>query len=64
MSQTLNPHNFVQPLCYFPCISQHRTGIIFFKAAKGYHSRAVLKALDDSLWKTRIAEPKQKGFSR
>jgi len=30
----------------------------------GYHSRAVLKALDDSPWKTRIAEPKQKGFSR
>jgi hypothetical protein len=35
MSQILNPHNFVQPLCYFPCISQHRTGIIFFKAARG-----------------------------
>jgi len=33
-------------------------------ADKGYHSRAVLKALDDSLWKTRISEPKQKGFSR
>jgi len=33
-------------------------------ADKGYHSRAVLKALDDSLRKTRIAEPKQKGFSR
>ena len=33
-------------------------------ADKGYHSRAVLKALDDSLWKTRLAEPKQKGFSR
>jgi hypothetical protein len=31
---------------------------------KGYHSRAVLKNLDDSPWKTRIAEPKQKGFSR
>ena len=31
---------------------------------KGYHSRAVLKDLDDSPWKTRIAEPKQKGFSR
>ncbi len=31
---------------------------------KGYHSRSVLKALDDSPWKTRIAEPKQKGFSR
>ncbi len=33
-------------------------------ADKGYHSRAVLKALDDSPWKTRIAEPKQKGFAR
>ena len=31
---------------------------------KGYHSRSVLKTLDDSPWKTRIAEPKQKGFSR
>jgi hypothetical protein len=31
---------------------------------KGYHSRAVLKALDDGPWKTRIAEPKQTGFSR
>ena len=31
---------------------------------KGYHSRAVLKALDDSPWKTRISEPKQNGFSR
>ena len=31
---------------------------------KGYHSRAVLKALDDGPWKTRIAEPKQKAFSR
>jgi len=31
---------------------------------KGYHSRAVLKALDDSPWKTRIAAPKQQGFSR
>ncbi len=31
---------------------------------KGYHSRAVLKSLDDGPWKTRIAEPKQKGFSR
>ncbi len=31
---------------------------------KGYHSRSVLKALDDSPWKTRIAEPKQTGFSR
>ena len=32
-------------------------------ADKGYHSRAVLRALDDSPWKTRIAAPKQ-GFSR
>src|SRR5258708_22187997 len=31
---------------------------------KGYHSRAVLKALDAGVWKTRIAEPKQPGFSR
>ena len=31
---------------------------------KGYHSRSVLKALDDGSWKTRIAEPKQKGFAR
>jgi len=31
---------------------------------KGYHSRAVLKALDDGPWKTRIAEPKPKGFAR
>ncbi len=30
-------------------------------ADKGYHSRAVLKALDDGPWKTRIAEPKQNG---
>src|SRR4249920_1153447 len=31
---------------------------------KGYHSRAVLKDLDGGPWKTRIAEPKQSGFSR
>ena len=31
---------------------------------KGYHSRAVLKALDNGPWKTRIAEPKQKDFAR
>ena len=31
---------------------------------KGYHSRAVLKALDDGPWKTRVAEPKPKGFAR
>src|SRR6187399_2000173 len=31
---------------------------------KGYHSRAVLKDLDGGAWKTRIAEPKQSGFSR
>ena len=30
---------------------------------KGYHSRAVLKALDNGPWKTRIAEPKQKDFA-
>ena len=33
-------------------------------ADKGYHSRAVLKDLDGGTWKTRIAEPKQRGFSR
>jgi hypothetical protein len=33
-------------------------------ADKGYHSRAVLKQLDGGAWKTRIAEPKQPGFSR
>ena len=33
-------------------------------ADKGYHSRAVLRALNDSPWKTRIAAPKQTGFSR
>jgi transposase len=33
-------------------------------ADKGYHSRAVLKDLDDSVWKTRIAEPQRKSFSR
>ena len=33
-------------------------------ADKGYHSRAVLKDLDGGPWKTRIAEPKQSGFSR
>ena len=31
---------------------------------KGYHSRLVLKALDDGPWKSRISEPKQKGFAR
>ena len=30
---------------------------------KDYHSRSVLKALDDGPWKTRISEPKQKGFA-
>ncbi len=30
---------------------------------KGYHARSVLKALDDGPWKTRIAEPKAKGFA-
>jgi transposase len=33
-------------------------------ADKGYHSRAVLKDLNAGLWKTRIAEPQQSGFSR
>ena len=33
-------------------------------ADKGYHSRAVLRALNDSPRKTRIAAPKQTGFSR
>ena len=33
-------------------------------ADKGYHSRAVLKDLNSGAWKTRIAEPKQPGFSR
>jgi hypothetical protein len=33
-------------------------------ADKGYHARAVLKDLDDSAWKTRIAEPQRKSFSR
>jgi transposase len=33
-------------------------------ADKGYHSRVVLKDLNGGAWKTRIAEPKQPGFSR
>ena len=33
-------------------------------ADKGYHSRAGLKDLNGGVWKTRIAEPKQPGFSR
>src|SRR5487761_414821 len=33
-------------------------------ADKGYHARAVLKDLDGGPWKTRIAEPRQRGFSR
>src|SRR5215207_6284470 len=33
-------------------------------ADKGYHSRTVLKTLDRSAWKTRIAEPQRKAFSR
>ena len=33
-------------------------------ADKGYHSRDVLKGLDDGPWKTRIAEPQpSKGYS-
>lgn len=31
-------------------------------ADKGYHSREVLKELEDGPWKTRIAEPKPKGL--
>ena len=33
-------------------------------ADKGYHARAVLKDLDGGMWKTRIAEPQRKSFSR
>ena len=33
-------------------------------ADKGYHSRALLKDLDGSVWKTRIAEPQRKVVSR
>jgi len=33
-------------------------------ADKGYHSREVLKSFDDGPWKTRIAEPERKSFSR
>ena len=33
-------------------------------ADKGYHSRAGLRDLGDSVWKTRIAEPQRKGVSR
>ena len=33
-------------------------------ADKGYHSRGVLKDLDGGAWKTRIAEPQRKVFSR
>jgi transposase/osmotically-inducible protein OsmY len=33
-------------------------------ADKGYHSRAVLKDLDGSPWRSRIAEPQRKSFSR
>ncbi len=43
----------------FPPLSRHSR-----VADKGYHSRAVLRALNDSPWKTRIAAPKQTGFSR
>ncbi len=31
-------------------------------ADKGYHSREIIKELNDSPWKTRIAEPKAKGL--
>ena len=33
-------------------------------ADKGYHSRALLKTLAGGVWNTRIAEPKQRSFSR
>src|ERR687883_160912 len=33
-------------------------------ADKGYHSRTLLKDLDGSPWRSRIAEPQRKGFSR
>jgi transposase len=33
-------------------------------ADKGYHSRAVLKDLDDGPWKTRISEPKRDAIAR
>jgi hypothetical protein len=33
-------------------------------ADKGYHSRAGLKAMDDSPWKSRVAEPRRDGFLR
>src|SRR4051794_10405534 len=33
-------------------------------ADTGYHSRAGLKALEDSAWTTRISEKQQKGFAR
>lgn len=33
-------------------------------ANKGYHNRDTLKELHDSLWKTRISEPKPKGILR
>jgi transposase len=33
-------------------------------ADKGYHSREVLKDLQDSAWKSRIAEKERKGFAR
>jgi hypothetical protein len=31
---------------------------------KGYHARDLLKELEDSAWKSRIAEKEQKGFAR
>ena len=33
-------------------------------ADKGYHSREVLKDLEDSAWKSRVAETERKGFAR
>jgi transposase len=31
---------------------------------RGHHSRAAFKDVDDRVWKTRIAEPEQPGYSR
>jgi transposase len=45
--------------------SRLRPKIIAISGRKGYHSRDVLKDLDDSPWKTRIAEPRpSKGYLR
>src|SRR6185369_10340558 len=44
-------------------VGVHQTGATSV-TDKGYHSRAILQDLDGGVWKTRIAEPKQPGFSR